>query len=160
MPFLNMHIDCRAQPKRLCWQQHADAGIITDILWDMQELEEEMETAKQAYLKKQRSARDRSRGTQSKEVQALNKQLQAALQVLDVERYHAAACEEAALAADRNLHRHPPPPRGIMSHLLKGLAQPERSNHLGHPLIGQDLPSMLQKRLEEAKWGRALALHG
>lgn len=64
-----------------------------------------MESAKQAWQKKQRSARDRSRGAQSKEVQALNKQLQAALQVLDVERYHAAACEEAAMAADRNLHR-------------------------------------------------------
>ncbi len=70
-----------------------------------QELEEEMESQKQAWLKKQRSARDRSRGAQSKEVQALNKQLQAALQVLDVERYHAAACEEAAMAADRHMHR-------------------------------------------------------
>ncbi|BDA46316.1 probable Bromodomain adjacent to zinc finger domain protein 1A at N-terminal half [Coccomyxa sp. Obi] len=71
----------------------------------MKELEEEMESQKQAWLKKQRSARDRSRGVQSKEVQALNKQLQAALQVLDVERYHAAACEEAAMAADRSMHR-------------------------------------------------------
>lgn len=72
----------------------------------MQELEEEMESQKQAWLKKQRSARDRSRGVQSKEVQALNKQLQAALQVLDVERYHAAACEEAAMSADRGMHRY------------------------------------------------------
>lgn len=47
----------------------------------LQELEEEVDSAKQAWLKKQRSARDRSRGTQSKEVQALNRQLQAALQV-------------------------------------------------------------------------------
>ena len=70
----------------------------------VQELEEEMESQKQAWLKKQRSARDRSRGVQSKEVQALNKQLQAALQVLDVERYHAAACEEATMA-DRGGHR-------------------------------------------------------
>jgi sigma54-dependent transcription regulator len=46
-----------------------------------QELEEEMESAKQAWAKKQRSARDRSRGAQSKEVQALNRQLTAALQV-------------------------------------------------------------------------------
>jgi hypothetical protein len=74
----------------------------------VQELDEEMESRKQAWLKKQRSARDRSRGTQSKEVQALNRQLQAALQVLDVERYHAAACEEAAMAADRALHKSAP----------------------------------------------------
>ena len=47
----------------------------------VQELEEEVESAKQAWLKKQRSARDKSRGAQSKEVQALNRQLQAALQV-------------------------------------------------------------------------------
>lgn len=39
-----------------------------------------MDSAKQAWLKKQRSARDRSRGAQSKEVQALNRQLTAALQ--------------------------------------------------------------------------------
>lgn len=67
----------------------------------VQELEEEVETAKQAWLKKQRSMRDKASGNKSKEVQALNKQLQAALQVLDVERYHVAACEEAALAAGK-----------------------------------------------------------
>ena len=60
-------------------------------------MEEEAESAKQVWLKKQRSARDRASGNKSKEVQALNKQLQAALQVLDVERYHVAACEEAAM---------------------------------------------------------------
>ena len=67
----------------------------------LQELEEEAETAKQAWLKKQRSMRDKASGNKSKEVQALNKQLQAALQVLDVERYHVAACEEAAMSAEK-----------------------------------------------------------
>lgn len=60
-----------------------------------------MDTAKQAWLKKQRSLRDKASGNKSKEVQALNKQLQAALQVLDVERYHVAACEEAAMSAEK-----------------------------------------------------------
>ena len=60
-----------------------------------------METSKQAWLKKQRSLRDKASGNKSKEVQALNKQLQAALQVLDVERYHVAACEEAAMSAEK-----------------------------------------------------------
>ncbi|CAK0750991.1 hypothetical protein CVIRNUC_002033 [Coccomyxa viridis] len=67
----------------------------------VKELEEEAETAKQAWLKKQRSMRDKASGNKSKEVQALNKQLQAALQVLDVERYHVAACEEAAMSAEK-----------------------------------------------------------
>ena len=67
-----------------------------------------METAKQAWLKKQRSLRDKASGNKSKEVQALNKQLQAALQVLDVERYHVAACEEAAMTADKGHGRHGP----------------------------------------------------
>ncbi len=74
----------------------------------MQELEEEMEAAKQAWLKKQRSMRDKASGNKSKEVQALNKQLQAALQVLDVERYHVAACEEAAMPAEKGPGRHAP----------------------------------------------------
>ncbi|CAL5227755.1 g10774 [Coccomyxa viridis] len=67
----------------------------------VKELEEEMESSKQAWLKKQRSLRDKASGNKSKEVQALNKQLQAALQVLDVERYHVAACEEAAMTAEK-----------------------------------------------------------
>ena len=72
----------------------------------MQELEEETEAAKQAWLKKQRSLRDKASGNKSKEVQALNKQLQAALQVLDVERYHVAACEEAAMTTEKGHGRH------------------------------------------------------
>ena len=73
----------------------------------LQELEEAAETAKQAWLKKQRSMRDKASGNKSKEVQALNKQLQAALQVLDVERYHVAACEEAAMSAEKGHGRCP-----------------------------------------------------
>ena len=65
-----------------------------------------MESSKQAWLKKQRSLRDKASGNKSKEVQALNKQLQAALQVLDVERYHVAACEEAAMTAEKGHGRH------------------------------------------------------
>ncbi len=91
----------------MCWLQ--EIGLSFELFCAFtQELDEEMESRKQAWLKKQRSARDRSRGAQSKEVQALNRQLQAALQVLDVERYHAAACEEAAMAADRALHKSVP----------------------------------------------------
>ena len=67
-----------------------------------------MESSKQAWLKKQRSLRDKASGNKSKEVQALNKQLQAALQVLDVERYHVAACEEAAMPAEKGPGRHAP----------------------------------------------------
>ena len=65
-----------------------------------------MESGRQAWLKKQRSLRDKASGNKSKEVQALNKQLQAALQVLDVERYHVAACEEAAMTAEKGHGRH------------------------------------------------------
>ena len=67
-----------------------------------------MESSKQAWLKKQRSLRDKASGNKSKEVQALNKQLQAALQVLDVERYHVAACEEAAMTAEKGHGRQAP----------------------------------------------------
>lgn len=89
-----------------------------------------METAKQAWLKKQRSLRDKASGNKSKEVQALNKQLQAALQVLDVERYHVAACEEAAMTTEKGHGRHV----AMQSHVLPRCAVLLNSQSVPHLL--------------------------